>query len=120
KWTPPWTSALQDIVHHAGFTPAGDDLLLTIVLIYQLLIINAEQMQQGRLVVVGCHNILDGLMTEFIGAAVRHAAANTTAGQPDAETLSVVIAAGLLRGTMFLSDRQSADFTAPVHDGGIQ
>src|SRR5579859_7458284 len=46
----------------------------------QPLVIEAEQMQDGRVQVAHVHRLLDGVMAEFVGGAVTQAALNAAAG----------------------------------------
>ena len=57
--------------------------------------IHAEQIQYGCLVVMCFHDVFDSTMTDFVGASVGHASANSAASKLHAEALAVVIAASL-------------------------
>jgi len=80
----------------------------------------AKQMQQCRLVIVGRHTVHHGSMAQRISLTPRHATTNSTTGEPHTEPLAVVVTTTLLRIAMVLSHRQTANFSAPVYNRGIQ
>src|SRR5439155_10113302 len=59
----------------------------------QSLVIQAEQMEQGRVQVMNRADILDCLVTEFIRGAVAETALYTRPCQPDGKTVRVMVAA---------------------------
>ncbi len=81
----------------AGGTIGGDDLLLVTVWIDDFFVVQTKQMHHRGLKVVGCHDVFDRAVAEIVGLAERHASAHSAAGQPDAESLAIVIAARFLR-----------------------
>jgi hypothetical protein len=89
-------------------------LLDVIVRVRNPLVIEAEQVHDGRLEVIWSNDVLHGFMTEFICLAVRDSAFDSTASEPDAEALAVMISACPFWGTVVLSDGQTSDFTTPV------
>ena len=72
------------MVHVEAFA-AGD---------FQLVRVEAELVQDGRVDVGDVMPVLDGVEAEFVGRAVGDAAFDAAAGQPGAEALGMVIAAG--------------------------
>ena len=72
-------------------------MLLAGVLEDEFAVVEPEEVEQGRLVVVRRHAIGDRSMADLVGFSVRDAPANPAAGQPDREALSVVVAAIPLR-----------------------
>src|SRR5262245_33039769 len=64
----------------------------------QLLVIQAEQMENGRMQVVEVADVLDGVNAQLVGRSVHGAALDAAARQPDAETLGMMIAAIASRG----------------------
>src|SRR2546422_407686 len=82
----------------------------------QSLVIQAEQMEQGRVQVMNRADILDRLVTEFIRGAVAESALYTRPGQPDGETVRIVVAAAraLLKGW------HAAEFRHPHNERLVQ
>ena len=110
----------ENLVQYAGIAAGGHDLWLTVVVIDELSPIESEEVQQRRLIVIGSDHVLDRPMAELVGGAVHHTRLEATSGEPDAESLAVVVATMLLRSALVLRDRQSTDLTAPVDNGRIQ
>ena len=82
-------------------------------------VIEAKEVQDSGLEVVGGHDILDRAVTDFVGGSVGHAALDSAAGEPDREALAVVVATGGGIG-ITLADRQPADLAAPVDERRVQ
>ena len=84
-------------------------------------VIEAEEMQDGGLQIMNVHGPLGDVEAQFIGGAKGEAAFNTTAGEPEAEGLRMVIAAELAveRGVA-LDHWRAAKFPAPDHQGILQ
>src|SRR6185369_2914329 len=76
-------------------------------------------MQKRGLIVVWRDDVFRGAMTDFVGVAVSHAAFDAAAGEPDGESLAIVIAAGDLVEFAF-DDGEPANLAAPMHDGGVE
>ena len=110
----------QQLMDDACRTPVGHNLFLTIVNIQQLTVIQAEQVQQRSLIVIGGHHIFDRAMAKFVGLAKGHSARGSAAGQPHTETLAIMIPAGFLTGTMVLRHGQSPNFSAPMDQGSVE
>ena len=71
----------------------GDALLAAVGVIDEPGVVEAEQVQDRRLEVVGRDDVHGGLVADLVGRAVGHAALDAAAGQPDREALAVVVAA---------------------------
>ena len=82
--------------------------------------IQAEQVQQGGMVIKMVHHILDRLVSEFIGRTVNVASLKTTSGDPHTEAIRIVIAADSRGIGIVFDDGQAAHFTAPMNDGRIE
>ena len=91
----------QDFVDDAARPTVGQPLVPAVALEEQLLVIQAEQMQQRGLVVGGRDDIDRGAMPELVGGPIGAAWLEPAAGQPDAEALAVVVPAAVafLSGT---------------------
>ena len=63
------------------------------VAVGELLVIEAHELEDGRLQVVNMDLVLDGLEAKLVGGADRLAALDAAAGQPDAEAVVVVVPA---------------------------
>jgi hypothetical protein len=65
------------------------------IAIGQLRVIEAEQVQYGRMQIVHVRLVFDRLKAEIVRGAVGYPAFNAPAGQPDRKTVGIVIAAVL-------------------------
>ena len=81
--------------------------------------VEAEEMEEGRVVIVVIDDVLDGLVAELVGGAVHVAALETPARDPHTEAVGVVIAPHSLWSSIVLDDRQASHLTTPMHDGRI-
>src|SRR5579863_3328337 len=90
---PMLASGHNDVAHQASFAPSGNLLLAAAVQVAQLLMVQAKEMEQRGLEIVGCDDIRRRAVAEFVGFAVRDAWLESAASYPDAEALAVVIAA---------------------------
>ena len=75
----------------------------------ELLVVEAEQVQDGGVEVVHVDLVLRGLVAEFVGRAMGEAGFHAGAGEPDGEAVRVVVAAG----AFFLRVGGAAEFAAP-------
>src|ERR1051325_782652 len=80
----------------------------------ELLVIDAEKMEQRGVKVMDVHDVLDGVVAEFVGLAVGNASADAGASHPDGEAFDVMIAA------IALGHRGAAKFAAPDHERLVQ
>src|SRR5687768_10881226 len=64
-----------------------------VVIEAQPLVVEAEDVQDRRVQVVDRRDLVDGLVAEVVSCAVAEGAFDACAGEPDGETLGVVIAA---------------------------
>ena len=94
-------------------------LFPAIGVVHEPVVIKAKELQNGGLEVVGCHSILDGPVTHFIGGAVGHATLDPASREPGRESLTVVVAAGGRVRTAF-GHGQPADLASPVDEGRIE
>lgn len=74
------------------------------------LVIQAEQVQHRRVQIVERADALDCMNTHFVGRAVDRPAADAAAGQPDRETLGMVVAP-ITSGSM----RRMTELAGPEH-----
>ena len=78
----------------------------------QFLVVDAEQMEHGRVEIVDRDDVLDGVITEIIRRAVADAAFDPAAGHPHGKAFDVVIAAK--KRTVFaLRHGRAAELAAP-------
>src|SRR3989337_1278776 len=83
--------------------------------IRQLLMVDAQLMQDRRMEIVNRHAVLYGAETEVVGRTVSHAALDAAAGHEHREAIGVVIAA-----IPALRHRRAAKFAAPHHEGFVE
>src|SRR6185436_18643968 len=93
----------------------GGALVATIVQISQLLVIQAEAMEQRRMKVMNVGAILHRAKPNFIRGANHGPAANPGAGHPNGEPPWVMIAA-----IPFFIKRRPPELTAPNHERAVQ
>lgn len=115
----------QQLRHHPRPLISDERLIGAVAFVDEALGIEAEEVQEGRVVVVVIHDIFDGLVTELVGGAVGVAALETTARDPHAEAVGVVVAPDRLavalgRSGAVLDHGETPHFAAPVDDGGVE
>src|SRR5205814_3422270 len=101
----------HDLAMYVGQTALG-----AVVVKGQSLVIQAEQMEQGRVQVMNRADFLYRLVTEFIRCAVAESAFYTRPRQPDGETMGVVVATA----RALLEGWHPAEFGHPHHERLIQ
>ena len=74
-------------------------------------------MEEGGLIIVGGDLVDCSAVADLVSLAVDSTALEATAGEPSAEALPVVVAAGFAAG---LHDRQPANLAAPMDDGAVE
>ena len=81
----------DEILYHVAMD-VGQSIVTPLEMIGQLLVIQAQQMQNGSLQIVNMHRVLDDGKTEFVGLAVGESPLDPTPGHPYGETVGVVVA----------------------------
>src|SRR5262245_48152898 len=76
----------------------------------ELLVVEADEVEDGGVEVVDVDAVFDGLVAEFVGGAVDVAALDAAAGEPHGEAEAVVVAT-----LVALGSGGAAEFTAPDH-----
>src|SRR5262249_8882571 len=107
----------QDSLHDVRLLHARQLFFESVLFDKQLLMVQAQQMQDGRMPVGNANLVLDGSETQLVGRSIGRAGLDARAGHPGAEGVLVMVAAGfalVLVGGQ-LSDRQPAELAAP-HD----
>ena len=79
----------DDLARHVGQAEVA-----AVVAVGQLLVVEAEQVQDRGVQVVDADAVDDRLVADLVGLAVVDAALDAAAGQPDGEGVRVVVAAG--------------------------
>src|SRR5262249_16903648 len=109
----------ENLLHHSRRSAVGETLVAAVAVIDQPRVVQAKQVQEGRRVVVGGDAVDGSPVADLVGRPVHRPALDAATGQPDRETLAVVVAAGL-SVEFSLADRQPADLSAPVHESRVQ
>src|SRR3954468_10987224 len=111
----------QDLADDAALD-VGQAEVAAGVAIGQLGVVEAEQVEHGRVQVMHMDLALDGLDAELIRGAVDVAALDTATSQPDRETLGVVIAALLGSSAVVagLGGGSPAELASPDDQGLIE
>ena len=77
--------------------------------------VDAHEVEHGRVQVVDLDRVLDGSVSEFVGGAVGPAASNAAAGKPHAEAELVVVAS-----VRSLAERRATELATPDHEGRFE
>src|SRR5262249_15733761 len=85
----------------------------------EALMVDAQKVQQGGVQVVDVDGILDGVIAEFVGAAVGDAALDAAAGQDHGEGTHVVVAAQV-QALAALRHGRAAELAAPDDQRVVQ
>ena len=107
----------NNFLNYSSRTSIREFLGLAAVVEGELFVVEAELVEKGGLVIVGSDLVDSGAVADLIGLAINGAALETAAGEPSAEALPIMVAAGFAAG---LHDRQAADFTAPMNNGAVE
>src|SRR5207245_1665596 len=83
--------------------------------ISQLLMVNAQQAQDGRVQVMSVDLVFHSAETEFIRRADGFAADDATAGHPGGKSVGIVVTA-----IAALHHRSASEFANPYHQGAFQ
>src|SRR5260370_32870586 len=115
---PPYQLCDQVVEHVAG--DVGQAEVPSAVAVGQLGVLDAEEVEDGRVNIVHVDGFIDGLEAEIVGGAVDRAALHRASGEPHGEAEGIVIAAALHRtaGTADFADGGAAEF-GPAYNQGI-
>lgn len=83
-------------------------------------VIDAEEVENGRMQVVDMDLVLDGVEPEIIGPPVHHAWFDAAASHPDGVSMGVMIPADLVGLQGSLHHGRPAKFASPEHEGFVQ
>src|SRR3954451_1145022 len=87
----------------------------------QAFVVEAEQVEDGRLEVVDVDGVVADLVAEVVGAAVGGAGADAAAGHEEGEAVGVVVAAHCLAvGGAALLEGGAAEFAAADDQGALE
>ena len=90
--------ALAQEFRNDAAVDVGEAKIAATVAVREPRVVEAEQMQHGRLQVVHVHRFFHGLEPELVGCAVHRAAADAATGHPDREPMVIMVSArGLAR-----------------------
>ena len=87
-----------------------------VVAVGELLMVEAELMQDGGMEVVHVHLALHGVVAVFVGVTMGKAWFNAASGQPGRETVRIMVSSG----TLILRVGCASEFATPPYDGIIQ
>src|SRR2546425_8083181 len=102
--------ALREFIFAAH---VGEPLLPALEEEGQLLVVHAQQFEDGGVEIVNVDPIFDRAETKFVGGADDFAAPNAASGQPGGEAVGIVVAPGGLVRITAVGDRCPAKFAAP-------
>src|SRR5215472_13041917 len=75
----------ENFSHHSCRLYAGQFLFQSLKSIVQLVMIEAEQIEHGRVQVANLNRILDDFVPHIVGLSIADAGFHSTAGHPDGE-----------------------------------
>ena len=81
----------------------------------EFFVVQAEQVEDGGVEIVHVEFVFDGLISPFVGGAVSVARPDSAAGQPNGESLRVVIAP-----VVVLGEGSASEFTAPPDESVLK
>lgn len=113
----------QNLTHHTCLRILHEHLLRAIAAVAELLGVEAEEVEEGGVVVVMIDDVLHSVVAKVVGGAVDVAGLEAAAGDPHAEAVGVVVAThrgAVLGAGAVLNDGQSAHLATPVNDGGVE
>ena len=85
------------------------------VAVGQALVVEPEQVEDRGVQIMHVHRVLDGLVAELVGPAIGDPRPGAPSGQPEGESLVVVVAA-----VGVLAVRRAAELPAPDHQRLVQ
>ena len=89
-------------------------------MIRELGVVNAQQMQDGRVQVVYMHRLIDYFEAEIIGGSINQAALYAAASHPHRESEGVVIAAVLYSVAAHFNYGRAAEFGTADHQSVVK
>ena len=93
----------------------GEAKIATGVAEGEFFVVQAEQVQDGGVKVVHVEFVFNGHVSPFISGAVGIAGTNAAAGQPNGESLRVVVAS-----IVVLGEGSPSEFAAPPNEGVLK
>src|SRR5262245_11106281 len=81
----------QNLLHHSSVN-VGEAKIPSSVAVGELFVVEAEQMQEGRVQIMNVNWIFDCFESEFVRSAVNRAAFDAATGHPDTEAVRIVVA----------------------------
>ncbi len=116
----PYNSLCQDSLHHLA-VDVGEAVVAALEAVGELLVVEAEEVEDGGLEVVDVDGVLGRTESEFVAFAVHLAALHATAGQEHRIAVGEVVAAeDLATGGAALAEGGTAEFAAPDHEGVLE
>ena len=113
----------NEFVNNAAFNVRQPEVAAGVA-VGELLVVEAQEVQNRGVQVVDVDAVLDGLEAEVVGRAVDVAAAHAAAGQPHREAVVIVVAAVDLAGVRALlrqfDRRRAAELAAPDDERFVQ
>src|SRR5579872_1441693 len=92
---------------------ARQALVQALELVDQLLVVQAQQVEDGRVDVPDMHRVLHDVVAEVVGLAVRDARLDARAREPVDEAARVMVAPVVAPRQLPLAVRRAAEFAAP-------
>ena len=99
-----------------GGDDAGQALVESAVVVGQLFVVEAHEVEDGGVEVANVVSVDDGLVAKFVGLAVIGSCVDAAAGHPIGEALGIVVAASVAA----LIDRLSPEFASPNDESFLE
>ena len=100
---------LRNDVTNDRTVDVGQPEVAAIETVRQLLVVETQQVKDGRMQIVDMHAVLDSMVTEVVGGAVNHAALDAASREPHRVAVGIVVA------TIALGKGGAAELAAPRH-----
>lgn len=107
-------------MQNADFLDAGEALVETLEAEGEVLVMNAEQVQQGAVDVSDVHGIFRDGVAEFVGRSVLHTGLDAASRHPEGERVLVVIATAGVRMFGALEHRGAAELAGEEDEGLVE
>jgi hypothetical protein len=109
-----------DLVYHPGRFDTGEASIQAAVVVGKPLVVDTEQVENGRLEISDVHWVLDDVVREIVGLPVDRAALHSTPRHPKTEAPRVMVATVVGRGEPTLRVDRAAEFPPPNPQGLIE
>ena len=98
----------------------GESSLDSVVIVGESFVIDAEEVQDGGVVVVPMDGFVDGFPADFVGCSPVESGFESTAGHPDGESVHIMISTGSDDEFAGLSEGCASEFCGTENEGIVK